>query len=409
VALDEPTGLVFDSAGNLYIADTDENVVREISAAGVISTVAGSGTQGFSGDGGPATSAQLDSPTGVAVDASGNLYIADTLNHRIREVSAGTITTVAGTGTAGYSGDGGPATAAELDQPTALAVDSQGNIYIADTNNNRIREISGGNIKTAAGTGQQGFSGDGGQATAAALDSPTGVAVDAGSNIYIGDTGNQRVRMVASASGVISTIAGTGARGFTADGPALTAALSDPSGIAVDSSGTVYVADSNNERIRAISGGNITTIAGSGAEGFSGDGGAATSASLDTPRAVIAMGSMVLFSDTLNNRVRVVSGGNINTIAGIPSTTSESLILGSASTATYGTGSLTATFSNGGLTATGSVTFYDIEGANSMVIGQASLTSNTATISTGTLTAGTHYIVASYPGDAKNAPITSGE
>jgi sugar lactone lactonase YvrE len=409
VALDEPTGLAFDAAGNLYIADTDENVVREISAAGVISTVAGNGTQGFSGDGGSATSAQLDSPMGVAVDASGNLYIADTLNNRIREVSASTITTIAGTGAAGYSGDGGPATAAELDQPTAIAVDSRGNIYIADTNNNRIREMNGGNISTVAGDGQQAFSGDGGPATAAALDSPTGVAIDASLNIYIGDTGNQRVRMVASASGAISTIAGTGAEGFTADGPALSAALSNPSGVYVDSSGTVYVADSDNERIRAISGGNITTIAGDGAEGFTGDGGAATSASLDTPRAVIAMGGFVLFSDTLNNRVRIVSSGNINTIAGIPSTSSESLILGSATTATYGTGSLTATFSNGVLTATGTVTFYDIVGANSTTIGQASLTANVATISTGTLAAGTHYIVASYPGDAKNQPISSGE
>lgn len=409
VVLDEPTGLAFDSAGNLYIADTDANIVREINAAGVISTVAGNGTQGFSGDGGPATSAQLDSPTGVAVDANGNLYIADTLNNRIREVTGSTITTIAGTGAAGYSGDGGAATAASLDQPTAIAVDSRGDIYIADTNNNRIREITGTTINTVAGDGQQAFSGDGGQATAAALDSPTGVAVDASFNIYIGDTGNQRVRMVASASGVISTIAGTGADGFTADGPALSAALSDPSGVYVDSTGTVYVADSNNNRIRAISGGNIATIAGDGAEGFTGDGGAATSASLDTPGAVIAMGGFVLFSDTLNNRVREVSGGNINTVAGIPATSSESLILGSASTATYGTGSLTATFSNGGLTATGTVTFYDVEGANSTTIGQASLTANVATISTGTLAAGTHYIVASYPGDAKNPAITSGE
>ncbi len=408
VPLSQPNGLAFDSAGNLYIADTNDDVIREVSVTGVISTAAGNGAEGYGGDGGPATGALLDRPTGVAVDASGNIYIADTLNNRIREVSGGTIRTIAGTGAPGFSGDGGPAAAAMLDQPTAVAVDSNGNVYIADTNTNRIREIIAGTINTVAGDGVQKYSGDGGLARAAALNSPTGVAVDAAFNIYIGDTGNQRVRMVASTTGIITTIAGTGVAGFNGDGPASAVELDGPGGVYVDSSGIVYVADSNNNRIRTIAGGNVTTIAGLGVQGFAGDAGASTGALLDTPGAISAMGGVVFFSDTLNNRVREVKGGIVNTVAGAPTAPTESLILGSAFSAVYGTGSLTAAFSHGGLTATGQVTFYDGEGASPLVIGQASLASNAATVSTGTLSVGTHYIFASFAGDAKNAPISSG-
>ncbi len=403
-----PYGLAFDSTGNLYIADAGDNLIREISVTGVISTAAGSGSEGYSGDGGAATSAELDTPTGVAVDASGNLYIADTLNNCIRKVSGGTIATIAGTGVAGFSGDGGPAAAAQLDLPAAVAVDSAGHVYIADTNNNRIREIVGTTINTVAGNGQQTYSGDGVQATATGLNSPSGVAVDAAFNIYIGDTENQRVRMVASATGIITTIAGTGVQGFTGDGPALSTALANPSGVYVNASGTVYVADSDNDRIRTISGGNVTTIAGDGAEGFAGDGSASTGATLDTPRAVTSLGTAVFISDTLNNRVREVTGGNIDTAAGNAAPAAESLVIGSALSTVYGAGSLTATFSNGGATGTGLVTFYDGEGANQVIIGQPSLSNNAATISTAALATGTHYIVAAYAGDAKNAPITSG-
>lgn len=408
VPLNQPTGLAFDSTGNIYIADTNDEVIREVSVTGVISTVAGSGTEGFGGDSGPATSALLDTPTGVAVDANDNIYIADTLNNRIREVSGGMITTIAGTGAPGLSGDGGAAKSAELDQPTAVAVDSKGNIYIADTDNNCIREISGTTISTVAGNGLQSYFGDGGLATAAALNLPTGVAVDAAFNIYIGDTGNQRVRMVASATKNITTIAGTGVGGFNGDGPALSTELAGPSGLYVDAAGTVYVADSDNNRIRTIVGGNVATFAGSGAQGYTGDGGTAASALLNTPEAVIAVGGSVLFSDTLNNRVREVTADIMNTNAGAPSGSAESLILGSAVSAVYGTGTLTATFSNGGQTATGMVTFYDGDGASPATIGQAPLTGNAATVSTSALSANTHYIFASYPGDAKNAPIISG-
>lgn len=213
-SLSTPSGVAYDSSGNLYIADTGDHCIREVTPLGVITTVAGSGVQGFGGDGGPATSALLDSPAGVAVDASGNLYIADSHNHRIRRVASGTITTIAGTGTAGFSGDGGPATAATMNLPTALAVDTAGNVYVSDTNNHRIRRISGATITTVAGNGNQLYSGDGALATQAGLDSPNGVAVDAAGNLYIADTHNERVRMVAAASGVISTIAGSGGDGI---------------------------------------------------------------------------------------------------------------------------------------------------------------------------------------------------
>lgn len=408
IALDAPTGLAFDSAGNLYIADTDNNIVREVSVDGVVTTVAGNGVEGFAGDGGPAAGAQLDTPTGIAVDSSGNLYIADAHNNRIRKVSGGLISTFAGTGAAGFSGDGGAAASAALATPMALCIDRNGNLYIADTGNNRIREVAAGTIHTVAGNGQENFSGDGGVATAAALDSPAGVAVDSSLNIYIGDTHNQRVRTVNAASGIITTIAGTGTKGFTADGTAISSELASPSGLWVDQSGTLYVADADNDRIRAISGGNLKTIAGTGAEGFGGDAGASTSALLDTPRALSGFGTSIFFSDTLNNRVREITNGIINTAGGQASSSSESLVIGGATSAVYGTGSLTATFSNNGQTGTGLVTFYDGLGSNSVLIGSASLSSNSASVNTGLLAAGTHYIVASYAGDAKNAPIVSG-
>lgn len=403
-----PYQIAFDSVGNIYIADSGDDLVREINVDGVVNTVAGNGTEGYGGDNGPATSAILDTPTGIAVDSSGNLYIADTNNNRIREVSGGIITTIAGTGAPGYSGDGGPALSATLASPGALAIDSSGNLYIADSNNNCIRKISAGQISTFAGDGFEGFAGDGGPATSAMLDTPLGVAVDAAGNVYIADTNNQRVRLVTAGSGNISTIAGTGAYGFTADGPALAAALANPSAVAVNSSGTVYIADSDNQRIRTLSGGQVTTIAGGGVQGFSGDAGSATSASLNEPRAVTPGSSEVLFSDTENNRVRLIDNGNLNTVGGSSPAGAESLQIAGALTTVYGAGTLTANFSNNGKTASGAVTFYDGEGTAPLAIGAAPMTANVATISTSALPAGMHYIVASYGGDAADNPISSG-
>jgi sugar lactone lactonase YvrE len=408
VPLLAPHQLAFDSAGNLYIADTGDNLIREINLTGVINTVAGSGQQGFSGDGGQATAAELDSPTGIAVDANGNLYIADTHNQRIREVSGGVIGTLAGTGVAGFSGDGGAPASAQLDNPTALAFDQHGNLYIADSDNQRIREISGTTISTAAGNGVEGFAGDGGAATAASLDEPTGLAFDASGNLYIADVNNQRVRMVAASTGVIATVAGSGVKGFTGDGPALTTELASPSGVAVDAGGNIYVADADNDRIREISGGNLTTIAGNGVQGLGGDTGSAASAILNTPRTVLAGSSSILFSDTGNNLVRVISAGNVSSTGGVPTAGAESLIIGSALTSVYGAGTLTASFSNNGAVATGQVSFYDQQPGGSVLIGQANLSGNAASIGTGLLSAGTHSILASYAGDVHNNAIVSG-
>ncbi len=316
-----PNGVAVDSSGNLYIADTSNNRIRKVAAGGTITTVAGTGTAGFSGDNGPATSANLYNPTGVAVDGSGNLYIADRANQRIRKVAAGgTITTVAGNGTAGFSGDNGPATSASLSNPYGVAVDSSGNLYIADSSNQRIRKVAaGGTITTVAGSGTQGFGGDNGPATSASFSNPFGVAVDSSGNLYIADYTNQRIRKV-SVGGTITTVAGNGAGGFSGDnGPATSASLHSPYGVGVDSSGNLYIADLNNSRIRKVSaGGTITTVAGNGFSGSSGDNGPATSASLYNPFGVaLDNGGNLYIADQSNNRIRKVSaGGTITTVAG---------------------------------------------------------------------------------------------
>ena len=262
--LNQPLGVALDGAGNLYIADADNDVVREINAlTGIITTVAGNGVAGFSGDGGPATGAQLFFPFRVTVDGSGNLFITDS-SGAIRRVDAVThlITTVAGTGTTGFSGDGGPATAAQLAQPRGVTLDAKDNLYIADFLNMRIREVAAatGVITTVAGDGQFGGNtiGDGGPATNAQLYSPTEVAVDAGGSLYIADSQNHHVRLVSAATGVINTIAGAPnlgqGLGFNGDGiPAPLANLAEPEDVAIDSAGNLYVPDAPNQRIRRIS------------------------------------------------------------------------------------------------------------------------------------------------------------
>ena len=312
--LRNPWGVAVDDAGNVYIADSENHRIRKVDTDGNISTVAGTGTNGFSGDGGAATAAQMDFPRGVAIDGAGNLYIADVVNERIRKVDAstGNISTFAGTGTRGYSGDEGAATAARLYHPRGVAVDDAGNLYIVDVGNHSIRKVDGsGNISTFAGTGTRGYSGDEGAATAARLRFPADVAVDDAGNVYIADRGNLLIRKV-DGSGNISTFAGTGRDGFSGDGGAATAArLRYPSGVAVDDAGNVYIADEGNLRIRKVDGsGNISTFAGAGAGGVSGDGdgGAATAARLSNPQDVaVDNAGNVYIADSENHRIRKVT------------------------------------------------------------------------------------------------------
>jgi hypothetical protein len=293
---------------------------------GIINTVAGSGSWLYAGDGGAANGAQIFLPLSVVVDAAGNIFISDSSNNRVRRVDAvtGMISTVAGNGNAGFGGDGGPATSAMLNNPAALALDGAGNLYIADSNNDVVRVVNAatGIITTVAGTGgQQGRSGDGAAATLAYLNTPDGLAFDAAGNLYISDTGNNVVRKVNTA-GVISTFAGTGAYGFTGDGQSATAAkLNTPWGLATSPSGDLYIADLYNNCIRKVNAsGIISTVAGVGHSGFSGDGSAATQAALNNPAGVVldAAGNLYI-ADAGNNRVRKVNAvtGNISTIAGM--------------------------------------------------------------------------------------------
>ncbi len=323
--LNAPVGIAIDSAGNIYVADDFNNCIRKVNAAtGIISTIAGSPAGGYSGDGGSAKQAQLQQPQGVAVDASGNVYIADTGNNRIREIIAATgmIATIAGDGTAGYSGDGWYATSAELNSPSAVAVDASGSVYISDANNSVIRKVSVSTayISTFAGNGNFGFAGDGSAAITAELNYPAAVALDSSGNLYIVDLGNGRIREVNALTGVINTVAGTTSTGYNGDNILATnAELNTPEGVWVDSSKNIYIADAGNNRIRKVtaSSGLISTIAGTGSQNFSGDGGQATNAGLNFPADVLTDASNnVYIADSNDNRIRKVTASVINTYAG---------------------------------------------------------------------------------------------
>jgi trimeric autotransporter adhesin len=367
--VEQPEGIVVDPVGNLYIADAANNRVRKVTPAGVISTVAGNGHQGFSGDNGPATAAQLNQPYGLALDAAGNLYIADYGNQRVRMIGTnGNITTVAGSGQNGAYADGGPATAALLLGPHDLATDPAGNLYISELLGHRVRRVApGGTISTVAGTGIAGFGGDGGLATAAQLDQPAGLALDGAGNLYIVDSLNFRIRKVLAAAGSISSVcsqqtfnaqnfvysvnlyglaadaagdlyfldignsaawqlnpaglltqvAGVPGGGYIGDGqPALQTALIDPVEVTLDAAGDLYISELQRVRSVTATTGIVNTVAGDGTFGFSGDGGTALMAVLNAPTGLALNNGSLHISDTKNQRVRQVASGSISTVAG---------------------------------------------------------------------------------------------
>src|SRR5215212_6603184 len=310
-----PTDVALDAEGTMYISDTGDycigpggDTVRKVDPDGTITTVAGTGVYGFSGDGEPATKAQLNFPNAVAVDREGNLYISDGDNYRIRKVDKdGIITTFAGTGEAGHSGDGGPATSAKLTEPDQMTFDDRGNLYFVDYTS--VRKIDpSGTITTVAGTGRFGFSGDGGPATEAKL-TASDVALDDKGNLYIADTENNRIRKV-DRDGIIHTVAGTGKEGYSGDGgPATEAALNLPIGIALDREGNLFIACHHNSRVRKVDrNGKITTVAGTGEMGFNREKGPATKVMLNQPWGLFLdddSGDLYI-ADAFNSRIRAL-------------------------------------------------------------------------------------------------------
>lgn len=308
--LASPTKVAFDQSGNLLIADWNNHLVERVNiSTGALAAIAGIGRSAYTGDNVPAVSSALNFPQGLTVDGSGNIYISDAFNFRIRKVStSGIITTIAGTGQSGYQGDGGLATAALLSVPQGLRFDAAGDLVFADSNNNVVRMITPqGIIKTIAGTGAAGYNRDGILATQALLSAPTDVCFDSAGNLYIADSGNNRIRRV-SVNNTITTVAGTGVGGFSGDGPAISVELLTPTGINFDGNGNLIIADRNNNRIRLLTpGGVLKTIAGDGVERLLGDGGLATIASLAAPEGVaIDNAGDIYIADSRNDRIRLI-------------------------------------------------------------------------------------------------------
>jgi uncharacterized protein YjdB/sugar lactone lactonase YvrE len=369
--INEPNYLTKDAVGNIYFSDYNNRRVRKISTEGIITTIAGNGTSGSGGDGGPATAAQLIEPGGLAIDASGNIYIADLGSNKIRKVStSGVITTFAGTGSSSSSGDGGHATSATLNVPMGLAIDNAGNIYVTEQFGHRVRKITAGSniISTIAGNGDIGYTGNGGPATAAKISYPNHIFLDSANNIYLTDNGNHALRKINN-SGIITTIAGNGIQGFSGNGGAATAAKLDyPAGATMDDSGNIFIADFGNHRVRKINtSGIISTYAGTGTPGYNSDCIAPTSARVNDPLDLLMTNDgALLLSDASNNRIRKIHTSNIIPV----------MISGDNAICVGSTATLTST--NSGGTWTSSNTAVATVSAGGLVTGTGS---GTATIS----------------------------
>ena len=314
--LNGPYDVAVDVNGNLYIADFNNSRIRKVTiSTGMISTIVGTGTAGYNGDGILAINAELNHPRSIILDSSGNIYISDVVNRRIRKItiSTGLISTLAGTGVAGYNGDGILADTAQLNYPNAIALDASGNIYIADKLSERIRKIdvSTGLISTIAGTGTAGYNGDGISAITAQLALPSGIAVDSSGNVYISDNAS-RIRKITISTGLISTIAGNGISGYNGDGVATSSEINYPSELSVDNSGNIYISDVGNNRIRKlnVSTGMLSTIAGTGVYNYNGDGILAINANIGCTGVTIDTANNVYIADAGNSRIRKI---NMNT------------------------------------------------------------------------------------------------
>ena len=393
--LHHPDGVAFDAYGDMFISDAINHVVREVDAAGIISTVVGNGTSGNSGDGGPATAAELNEPTDLAFNAAGDLFISDYAANVVREVTpAGIISTFAGT-TQGYSGDGGPATSAKLYEPLGLAFNAAGDLFIVDSLNFVVREVNAsGVISTVVGNSTAGYSGDGGPATSAELNYPNGIAFNSAGDMFIADESNNVVREV-NTSGVISTVAGNHTAGYTGDnGQATSAELNAPSNLTFDAFGDMVISDQGNSVIRAVSpSGVITTVVGTGTSGYSGDGGPAIEATLNYPSQLAINSSGSLFiADWFNNAVREVIAPPVMTytVTALPAMVSLAVTVGPQST----TFSASVSSSLGFPVSGGTVSFYD----GTTLLGVVPVVNGVAVFDFSALSPGSHLLSAVFSG-----------